>query len=163
MTRKKKRSKKQQDINWSQGMASFGDIYATLGLIFAWLMMFGCIGFGIYVIVKGAQGKPMTSFDGMCQDSDLQYENSQCMDHITEESCNAAAAYCQWNSDGESKLSDAGKAGYIVGGVFTILFGIGIVMLANWIRNKTRTDRNFAAVFGTGALAEGIASAFGGR
>ena len=48
-----------------------------------------------------------------------------------------------------------------MGGLFTILFGIGIVMLANWVRNKTRTDRNFAAVIGTGALAEGIASSFG--
>ena len=162
MTRKKKRSKKRQDIDWSQGMASFGDIYATLGLVFAWLMMFGCIGFGIYVIIKGAQGKPMTSFDGMCQDPDSWHDDSRCAQHITEETC-SGTEYCKWSSDGESKLSGGEKAGYIVGGIFTILFGIGIVMLANWIRNKTRTDRNFAAVYGTGALAEGIASAFGGR
>ena len=35
-------------------------------------------------------------------------------------------------------------------------------MIANWVRNKTRSDRNFAAVVGTGALVEGFASAFGG-
>ncbi len=53
MARKKRRkSSRQKNINWGQGMASFGDINATLGLVFAWLMMFGCISFGIFLIVR---------------------------------------------------------------------------------------------------------------
>ena len=161
--RKKRKSSRQQDINWGQGMASFGDLNATLGLVFAWLMMFGCIGMGIYLIVKGAQGKPINSLDGTCQDKDWEKADGTCMTYQDENSCNSGPEYCIWSSDEETKLSSGEKAGYIVGGLFTILFGIGIVMIANWVRNKTRTDRNFAAVIGTGALAEGIASAFGGR
>ena len=161
MARKKRRkSSRQKNINWGQGMASFGDINATLGLVFAWLMMFGCISFGIFLIVKGAEGKPISSLDGMCQDKHFFQTNGTCMKHLDENSCENDS-WCQWSSDGETKLSGGEKAGYIVGGLFTILFGIGIVMLANWVRNKTRTDRNFAAVIGTGALAEGIASSFG--
>ena len=57
--KKKKRSKRSKNINWGQGMASFGDINATLGLVFAWIMMFGCIGFGLYLIIQGARGKAL--------------------------------------------------------------------------------------------------------
>ena len=165
MPRKKKRkSKEQENINWGQGMASFGDLNATLGLVFAWLMMFGCIGLGIYLIVKGAQGKSAGSLDGMCENNHPWKSDDICVQNLDENSCTGDVNNdCKWISSGDSKLSGAGKAGYIVGGLFTILFGIGIVMIANWVRNKTRTDRNFAAVIGTGALAEGIASAFGGR
>ena len=41
--RKRKRKAQPKNINWGQGMASFGDLNATLGLIFAWIMMFGFI------------------------------------------------------------------------------------------------------------------------
>jgi hypothetical protein len=152
MARKKK--KRSKNINWGQGMASFGDINATLGLVFAWIMMFGCIGFGLYLIIQGAQGKSMNSgcvtMGSSSQDCSQGFDEIECK-HIQD---------CIWF--GNTKLSGGGKAGYIVGGLFTILFGIGIVMIANWVRNKTRTDRNFAAVVGTGALVEGFASAFGG-
>lgn len=158
--KKKKRSKRSKNINWGQGMASFGDINATLGLVFAWIMMFGCIGFGLYLIIQGAQGKPINSIDGTCNNQDGPISDDNCMRIFNETSCRSAN--CVWRPTGSTKLSGGGQAGYIVGGLFTILFGIGIVMIANWVRNKTRSDRNFAAVVGTGALAEGFASAFGG-
>ena len=163
MARKKRRkSSRQKNINWGQGMASFGDINATLGLVFAWLMMFGCISFGLFLIIRGAQGKPISTLDGMCENNDHWKSDDSCIQNLDEDSCTGDVNNdCKWSSDGETKLSGGEKAGYIVGGLFTILFGIGIVMLANWVRNKTRTDRNFAAVIGTGALAEGIASSFG--
>jgi len=157
MTRKKKRSKQSKNINWGQGMASFGNINATLGLVFAWIMMFGCIGFGLYLIIQGAQGKSINSFNGTCNDKNSLDSNGDCTGNFDETSCQSVPN-CVWTS----KLSGGGKAGYIIGGLFTILFGIGIVMIANWVRNKARSDRNFAAVIGTGALAEGFASAFGG-
>jgi hypothetical protein len=160
--KKKKRSKRSKNINWGQGMASFGDINATLGLVFAWIMMFGCIGFGLYLIIQGAQGKPINSIDGTCNKADNSFSN-YCYNNLNETSCTSDTKdNCVWRPTGSTKLSGGGQAGYIVGGLFTILFGIGIVMIANWVRNKTRSDRNFAAVVGTGALAEGFASAFGG-
>lgn len=156
--KKKKRSKRSKNINWGQGMASFGDINATLGLVFAWIMMFGCIGFGLYLIIQGAQGKALGGSgcvytgDAFTGDTCQSYNETECNQNLE--------STCMWI--GSNKLSGGGQAGYIVGGLFTILFGIGIVMIANWVRNKTRSDRNFAAVVGTGALAEGFASAFGG-
>jgi len=148
--RKRKRKAQQKNINWGQGMASFGDLNATLGLIFAWIMMFGFIGVGIYLIVKGAQGKSLG--EGMCEDKEGEQSNGTCVGYFNENSC-TSNTLCTWS---RGKLSDGGKAGYIVGGLFIILFGICIVMIANWVRNKTRTDPNFAAVIGTGALVEGI-------
>ena len=108
--------------------------------------------------MKGTEGKPISSANGVCTTHGGD-DNWACAGYFDKKSC-TGNNFCQWSSDGETKLSGGEKAGYIVGGLFTILFGIGIVMIANWIRNKTRTDRNFAAVVGTGALAEGIANAF---
>ena len=144
-------------------MATFGEHGATLGLIFAWLIMFGCISFGIYLIVKGIEGKSIITpppDGGTCKDKNQNNNNKKCMMKNYKNSCNNTPN-CTWSSWGD--LSGGAKVGYIIGGLFTILLGIGLVMIANWTRNKARTDRNFAAVIGTGALAEGIAHAFSGR
>ena len=153
MARKKFSSK---NINWGQGMASFGSINATISLIVAWLIMFGFIGFGIYLIVQGAKGQSITGDKGMCINNPT--SSTQCDIFLDESACTAAYLDCSWSKD----ITSGSKVLYIVIGLLCILLGIGIVMLANYVRNKARKDRNFAAVIGTGFLAEGIANAFGG-
>lgn len=160
--KKRRKSSKQKNINWGQGMAEFGNINATLGLVFAWIMMFSFIGLGLFLIIKGAEGKPISSLNGMCSPTDADAFGTNACEYTSETLCKGDNS-CEWSNYGETKLSGGEKTAYIVGGFFTILLGISIVMIANWVRNKARNDQNFAAVIGTGALAEGIVGAFGGN
>jgi len=143
MTRKK-------NIQWGQGMAKVGNIGSIFNLVFGWVFMIGGVILGILLIVYAAKGKTLFG-SGICEAKNGDYTTT-CDYEWSEAMCKSQG--CVYNN----KLDN--KTGYIVGGIFSILLGIGILFLARFMRQQVKKDKNFAAVFGAGFLAEGIASSF---
>ena len=52
---------------------------------------------------------------------------------------------------------------YIIGGLLTILFGVGIIMLSYWFRGAVHRNKNMAAYAGGLGIINAAGAAFGPR
>ena len=141
--------KRKQNVNFGEGMAEMGNIGSIISLVFAWIFMLGGIIFGMVLIVYGIMGKTLIN-DGACQSKSG--GDGNCIMGWDEDECNERSG-CTWKP---YKMTGGHKALYIVGGLFSMLFGVGILLFMRYIRSRVKKNQNFAAVFGGAFLLDSL-------
>ena len=132
---------KKQNVNIGEGMAQMGNIGSIISLICAWIFMIGGIIFGMVLIVFGIMGRALID-DGTCYSKSG--DDYICLTYFNSDECTNDQD-CEWK---KHKMSDGHKALYIVGGIFSMLFGVGILLLMRYVRKQVKKNKNFAAIYG---------------
>ena len=76
---------------------------------------------------------------------------------LSESSCKSSSK-CDYSSS--STYSTGVRVMYIIGGLLTILFGVGIIMLSYWFRGAVHRNKDMAAFGGGLALVNLAGAAF---
>jgi len=149
--------KNQSKIRWSQGLADVGQAGGNISVIFSYIFAVFCLGASIVMFVMAARGRPFGS-SGSCHEIDPSQYGSCNLDD-NRKICNDKPK-CQY-VETMSNFSSGSRIGLIIGGIFFILFGIGVVLLTRYTNKKVQRNRNLAAVGGGAIIAEGLIGALG--
>ncbi len=179
---KRKKHRKGGKITFGRTMAAGGEFTSSVGVIISWIIGILMALTGIYLILAGSFGR-FDIFDaGQCnstnppqcpnskgecgnppcsRDSDgMCYYNDPC-GGLSESSCNSSKLGCNYSSS--DTYSTGVRVMYIIGGLLTILFGVGIIMLSYWFRGAVHRNRDMAAFAGGLGIINAAGAAFGPR
>jgi len=181
---KHKKHSKNKKITFGKTMAAGGEISSTIGVVIAWIMAFIMVLGGIYLISMGIVGRSDIFDSGICsasnppkctsgnkcifpcqRDPNNKYEcifNDPCSAR-DKSSCNKNTAGMECQYSNAPTFNTASRIERIIGGIFSILFGICIVLFSYWWRRKVYQDKNMAAFAGGITAANVLGSVFGGR
>ena len=186
---KRKKHRKGGKITFGRTMAAGGEFSSSVGVIISWIIGILMALTGIYLILAGSFGRfdifdggqcisqnPLQSscsfnstgectsnaggecenINGICDDVD------PCSSY-SKKSCKGAklGVTCEYKDSGT--YSTGVRVMYIVGGLLTILFGVGIIMLSYWFRRAVHRNKNMAAFAGGLGIINAAGAAFGPR
>lgn len=151
MAKNKNKKHKSPNVNIGKGLAKVGKIGTSFGVIMGWIsvVVFSIIGLiMIYMAIKGV------STDSTCEPIDNTNFNNDCFTAANKNQCDLKGG-CRYktssgNMDGNTRTL------LVVGGVVTILIGVGILMLTKYAAKMAAKDKNVAAVAGGFMLADAI-------
>jgi len=178
---KRKKHRKGGKITFGRTMAAGGEFTSSVGVIISWIIGILMALTGIYLILAGSFGRfdifdagqcnstnpPLCpNYKGECgnppcsRDSDgMCYYNDPC--GVKSESSCKSDSSCTYSSTGT--YSTGVRVMYIIGGLLTILFGVGIIMLSYWFRGAVHRNKNMAAYAGGLGIINAAGAAFGPR
>jgi len=182
---KRKKHRKGGKITFGRAMAAGGEFTSSVGVVISWIIGILMALTGIYLILVGSLGR-IDIFDaGQCttpfsdrpkcdgeyrprtgegcgkycskDSNDICIFNDPC-GGLSESSCKSDND-CDYTSSG--KYSTGVRVMYIIGGLLTILFGVGIIMLSYWFRGAVHRNRDMAAFAGGLGIINAAGAAFG--
>jgi len=182
---KRKKHRKGGKITFGRTMAAGGEFTSSVGVVISWIIGILMALTGIYLILVGSFGRFDIFDGGQCstpysdkprcdgtypgqedgcgkcsKDSNgMCYYNDPCGGK-SESSCKSDSD-CTYSSSGT--YSTGVRVMYIIGGLLTILFGVGIIMLSYWFRRAVHRNRNMAAFAGGLGIINAAGAAFGPR
>ncbi len=171
---KRKKHRKGRKITFGRTMAAGGEFSSSVGVVISWIIGILMALTGIYLILVGSFGR-FDIFDGGQCISQNPLQNScsinstgECTSNAGREceningicddvdpcssyskkSCKGAklGVTCEYKDSGT--YSTGVRVMYIIGGLLTILFGVGIIMLSYWFRGAVHRNKNMAAFAG---------------
>ena len=179
---KRKKHRKGGNITFGRTMAAGGEFTSSVGVVISWIIGILMALTGIYLILVGSFGRFDIFDDGQCsstnpvmcpnkngicgkppcsQDSNgMCYYDDPC-GGLSESSCNSSKLGCNYSSS--DTYSTGVRVMYIIGGLLTILFGVGIIMLSYWFRGAVHRNKNMAAYAGGLGIINAAGAAFGPR
>ena len=179
---KRKKHRKGGKITFGRTMAAGGEFTSSVGVIISWIIGILMALTGIYLILAGSFGRFDIFDSGQCSSS---LGNAPTCDGkpapCSGTKCSNINGTCTWDdpcggksessckSDSDCTYSSSGtystgvRVMYIVGGLLTILFGVGIIMLSYWFRGAVHRNRNMAAYAGGLGIINAAGAAFGPR
>ena len=187
---KRKKHRKGGKITFGRTMAAGGEFTSSVGVIISWIIGILMALTGIYLILAGSFGRFDIFDSGQCQaknplpstcsfnssgectskNPSVQCENINglCDDvdpcsSYSKKSCKGAkvGVTCEYRDSGT--YSTGVRVMYIIGGLLTILFGVGIIMLSYWFRGAVHRNKNMAAFAGGLGIINAAGAAFGPR
>ena len=184
---KRKKHRKGGKITFGRTMAAGGEFTSSIGVVISWIIGILMALTGIYLILVGSFGRFDIFDSGQCQATNLKPTckmdthgecsgggtygceniNGICYDvdpcaSLSKNSCAPVTGVtCKYRESGT--YSTGVRVMYIVGGLLTILFGVGIIMLSYWFRGAVRRNKNMAAYAGGLGLINAAGAAFGPR
>ena len=181
---KRKKHRKGGKITFGRTMAAGGEFTSSVGVVISWIIGILMALTGIYLILVGSFGRfdifdagqcstpysdkphcdgtpPGPGGCGKCsKDSNgMCYYDDPC-GGLSESSCKSDSD-CTYSSSGT--YSTGVRVMYIIGGLLTILFGVGIIMLSYWFRGAVHRNKNMAAYAGGLGIINAAGAAFGPR
>ncbi len=181
---KRKKHRKGGKITFGRTMAAGGEFTSSVGVIISWIIGILMALTGIYLILAGSFGRFDIFDSGQCstpysdkpkcddtpagrngcgkcsKDSNgMCYYDDPCGGK-SESSCKSDSD-CTYSSSGT--YSTGVRVMYIIGGLLTILFGVGIIMLSYWFRGAVHRNKNMAAYAGGLGIINAAGAAFGPR
>lgn len=182
---KRKKHRKGGKITFGRTMAAGGEFTSSVGVIISWIIGILMALTGIYLILAGSFGRfdifdggqcstPIGNIpqcngtlpkDGVCIGTKCSNINGICTyddtcGGLSESSCKSDKN-CNYSSSGT--YSTGVRVMYIIGGLLTILFGVGIIMLSYWFRGAVHRNKNMAAYAGGLGIINAAGAAFGPR
>ena len=183
---KRKKHRKGGKITFGRTMAAGGEFTSSVGVVISWIIGILMALTGIYLILAGSFGRFDIFDSGQCTtpfsdrpkcDGTLPPPPETCgtkcykdsngictwddpCGGLSESSCKSDKT-CTYTSSGT--YSTGVRVMYIIGGLLTILFGVGIIMLSYWFRGAVHRNKNMAAYAGGLGLINAAGAAFGPR
>jgi hypothetical protein len=179
---KRKKHRKGGKITFGRTMAAGGEFTSSVGVVISWIIGILMALTGIYLILVGSFGRFDIFDGGQCSSP---FGNAPTCDGKTAPcpgtKCSNINGICTWDdpcggksessckSDSDCTYSSSGtystgvRVMYIIGGLLTILFGVGIIMLSYWFRRAVHRNRNMAAFAGGLGIINAAGAAFGPR
>ena len=179
---KRKKHRRGGKITFGRTMAAGGEFTSSVGVVISWIIGILMALGGIYLILAGSLGRFDIFDSGQCSST----SNPSCIGDPIDKCkspCHPENNFCDWHDpcEGRSKSSCAASLAekwqcnytesptystgvrvmYIIGGLLTILFGVGVIMLSYWFRGAVRRDKNMAAFAGGLGLINAAGAAFG--
>jgi len=129
---KRKKHRKGRKITFGRTMAAGGEFSSSVGVVISWI---------IGILITSNAGRECENINGICDDVD------PCSSY-SKKSCKGAklGVTCEYKDSGT--YSTGVRVMYIIGGLLTILFGVGIIMLSYWFRGAVHRNKNMAAFAG---------------
>jgi len=183
---KRKKHRKGGKITFGRTMAAGGEFTSSVGVVISWIIGILMALTGIYLILVGSFGRFDIFDDGQCSTpignipqcngtlpkDDVVCIGTKCSNingictyddpcgGLSESSCKSDKN-CNYSSSGT--YSTGVRVMYIIGGLLTILFGVGIIMLSYWFRGAVHRNKNMAAYAGGLGIINAAGAAFGPR
>ena len=177
---KRKKHRKGGKITFGRTMAAGGEFSSSVGVIISWIIGILMALTGIYLILAGSFGRFDIFDGGQCQGTNIppcpsivdkcgypctQDSNGMC--YYNDPCGGKSESSCKSDSGCTYSSSDTYSTGvrvmYIIGGLLTILFGVGIIMLSYWFRRAVHRNKNMAAFAGGLGIINAAGAAFGPR
>jgi hypothetical protein len=178
---KRKKHRKGGKITFGRTMAAGGEFTSSVGVIISWIIGILMALTGIYLILAGSFGRFDIFDSGQCSSPFGNAPKCDGNPAPCSGKCSNINGICTWDDPcgGKSESScksdssctysssDTYSTGvrvmYIVGGLLTILFGVGIIMLSYWFRRAVHRNKNMAAFAGGLGIINAAGAAFGPR